>query len=115
MKIPEIGPLSTNHFIGVASIVGILPLKLFVMMRGGASKFFDELEDHFNNQNKKELDPNKHYKLPKRETIQENITHLIKTTMGCDFVVECNGENGLCKIGRFINGFDIRFFDIWES
>ena len=43
-RIPGVGTLSANHIIGIAAIVGILPLSLFPMVSGGADKFINDLE-----------------------------------------------------------------------
>ena len=40
--------------------------------------------------------------------------HLIKVTLGYNFIFKQNGENGMCKIGLFLNGLDPWFFDVWE-
>ena len=76
LKIPGIGELATNHVIGVATIVGLVPLSYFPLVNGGADKFYEGLEDFYKAQNEQEDDPSNHYHLPPKTDVVENVGYL---------------------------------------
>ena len=114
MKIPGIRALSCHHVIGVAAIVGIVPLSLFPFVQGGAKKFYTDLEKHFRQHNQQLNDDEMHITLPEKEVVIENVAYLAKELFGYGYIFIRNGENISCKIGRILTGFDTRFWDIWE-
>lgn len=61
-NIPSIGELFSNHVIGIASLIGIVPLSAYPMVTGGANKFIEIIEDVFINQ-----------QLPLKDVILENV------------------------------------------
>ena len=101
--IPSIGVLFANHVIGIASVVGIVPLELYSYIDGGASKFYTRLKREFPNE-----------KLPPKEDVINNIRYMAEMVMDQHLSIRI-GENISCKIGRILSSTDNRFWDIWEA
>ena len=87
--------------IGIATIVGLLLLTMFRMMKGGAKKFIQLLEKRFKKQ------------LPSKADILENIRFMAEVVLKKK-LSEWNGENVACKIGQICCKSDGHFRDIWE-
>ena len=85
-KIPGIGCLLANHLIGIAVIVGVLPLSLFSFIDGGAKKFYEGLEKHFKEQNKTRSNPDEHYTLPPKAIVLENVRFLTQTVFEYKYI-----------------------------
>ena len=102
-EIPSIGSLFSNHVIGIASLVGIVPLKLFAMVEGGANKFYKKLKDTFPNDT-----------LPPQEEVITNVRYMAEAIFD-RFITIRGGENVSCKIGRVLSKTDNRFWDVWEA
>ena len=100
-RIPSIGELGVNHVIGIAAIVGLLPLTMFRMMKGGAKKFVQLLEKRFKEQ------------LPSKADILENIKFMAEVVLKKK-LSERNGENIACKIGWICLDSDGHYCDVWE-
>ena len=107
--------MAANHVIGVASVVGILSLDLFLFVHGGAKKFYNDMEKYFNIQNQLNPDPNKHYVLPEKDIVIENVRYLVQEVLGYKYIVQRNGKNRSCKIGRILSDSDLKFWDVWEQ
>ena len=100
-ELDGVGPLRTNHLIGISCIIGLLPLSLFKMVNGGCNKAYDTMKNLFPES------------IPSKSDVLENVHHLIETTIGRS-VTRRYSENTLCKSGRVMSGSDKRFWDIFD-
>ena len=100
-ELDGVGPLRTNHLIGISCIIGLLPLSLFKMVNGGCNKAYDTMKNLFPES------------IPSKSDVLENVHHLIETTIGWS-VTRRYLENTLCKSGRVMSGSDKRFWDIFD-
>ena len=138
-RIPMVGTLSSNHIIGICSIVGILPLSMFPLVNGGADKFLDDLEDSLQlsggrsnetvdgdktkqatstaskKKNKKKRIKKKDRVLPRKEIVMDNVRHLCEVELDRGPITKREAENQCCKIGRMLSQSDNRYWDISES
>ena len=65
---PNIGKLRGNHILAVASIIGIVPLKIYIWVIGRADKTLEMLEKNSN--------------LPERDVAMKNIRYLTEVVTG---------------------------------
>ena len=107
--------MSCNHVIGLASIVGVVLLTFFLRVNGGADKFYENLYDFYQQQNQLQEDDDNRYKLPPKSEVIDNIGYLAKQIFCYCFILQQNGENISCKVGRLLSGFDSRYWDVWEG
>ena len=73
------------------------------------------MEKYFNIQNQLNPDPNKHYVLPEKDIVIENVRYLVQEVLGYKYIVQRNGENCSCKVGRVLSESDVKFWDVWEQ
>ena len=135
--IPMVGTLSANHAIGILSIIGIVPLKLFPMVNGGADKFIADLKESLHDttdlindddvsaatnipkskgkKNKKKKIKKKDRLLPNKEVVMENVRYMCEVELNRGPITNREGENQCCKIGRVLTNSDKRYWDITED
>ena len=97
-----IGPLSANHMLAIASIVGIIPLNMFNFVMEGAAEGMQKIRSRFRD-------------LPTEDEVVANIRYLCENETGEKITSMRGGENVVCKVGRIVSDTDKKFWDVWET
>ena len=101
-KMKGIGPLSANHMLAIASIVGIIPLNMFNFVMEGAAEGMQKIRSRFRD-------------LPTEDEVVANIRYLCENETGEKITSMRGGENVVCKVGRIVSDTDKKFWDVWET
>jgi hypothetical protein len=98
-QIPRVGELRSNHWMGILSALGFLPLSWFPMIYGGAKKAYAHLERTYPNS------------VPGKDECMSNVCYLLEWKLGRRVSLRYS-ENTLCKCGRIWAGSDDQYWDL---